>query len=129
MKSLIFTVSIIGFLSFYFLDIYTTKTPQVQLHNTTTTQKNIEYNSDEDIVLKSEDITLSTVTQSFDLNRTTTYNITAINDIKVVKILRDLQCLGHEHNTSNKSDNTKLSINFNDIELASLIENNFREDT
>ena len=129
MKSLIFTIAIVGFLSFYFLDIYTTKTPQIQLQNTITTQKNIDYSSDEDIVLKSEDITLSSVTKSFDLNRTTTYSITAINDIKVVKILKELQCLDNEHNSSKKANNTKLSINFNDIELASLIENKFHKDT
>lgn len=129
MKSLIFTVSIIGFLSFYFLDLYTTDIPPIQLQHNTNVQKESDYNSDQDIVLKSEDITLSTVTQSFDLNKTTTYKITAINDIKVVKILRKLQCLDNEHNRSKKTGDTKLSINFNDIELASLIENNFHEAT
>ncbi|MFK5938463.1 MAG: hypothetical protein QM497_08720 [Sulfurimonas sp.] len=127
MKSLIFTVSIVGFLSYYFFDSYKTDTQPIQLQNTTIIKKDINYINDEDIVLKSEDIVLSTVTQSFDLNKTTTYKITTINDIKVVKILKKLQCLDNEHNTSKTTDDFKLSINFNDIELASLIENNFHE--
>ena len=79
MKSLIFTVSIIGFLSFYFLDVYTTDNQLLHLQNTSNAIKKIDYNTNEDIVLKSEDIILSSVTISFDLNKTTTYHIIAIN--------------------------------------------------
>ena len=121
MKSLIFTVSIIAVLTFYFFDIFTDKTAFIHTNNILQTYQKVDYNPDKDIVLKSEDITISTITKKFDVNRTTTYNSVAINDIKVVKILRELHFLDKDKNSTNTKHVSEVYKKFTDIEIASLI--------